>query len=59
MYGGRDIVVSPHQWEDLLAGISSARIERFPHSGHFIMLDEPEAFRTTLKGFLDADIDSP
>lgn len=52
MYGHRDIVVSPQEWKPMLAGIPSARIERFPGSGHFIMLDEPERFRRILHEFL-------
>lgn len=55
MYGQRDIVVSPQQWKPLLAGVPHARIERFLHAGHFIMLDEPAAFMETLRDFLDAD----
>jgi pimeloyl-ACP methyl ester carboxylesterase len=53
MYGDRDIVVSPRQWKPMLAGIPHARIERFPDSGHFIMLDEPKKFMQTLHSFLD------
>jgi 4,5:9,10-diseco-3-hydroxy-5,9,17-trioxoandrosta-1(10),2-diene-4-oate hydrolase len=53
MYGDKDLIVSPHQWKDLLAGVPHARIERFPKAGHFIMLDEPENFRNVLKDFLD------
>ena len=52
MYGNRDIVVSPKQWQVLLAGVPHARIERFTEAGHFIMLDEPERFADTLKNFL-------
>jgi pimeloyl-ACP methyl ester carboxylesterase len=53
MYGDRDIVVSPHQWKPMLAGIPYARIERFHKAGHFIMLDEPPRFMETLHHFLD------
>jgi pimeloyl-ACP methyl ester carboxylesterase len=53
MYGARDIVVSPHQWKPLQAGVPHARIVRYPNSGHFIMLDEPQVFMDTLRKFLD------
>jgi pimeloyl-ACP methyl ester carboxylesterase len=53
MYGDRDIIVHPKQWQPLLAGAPHARIERFKKAGHFIMLDEPESFQATLKDFLD------
>lgn len=52
MYGQRDIVVSPNQWQALQTGLPQARIERFQQAGHFIMLDEPGRFRKTLHHFL-------
>jgi len=54
MYGNRDIVVDPRQWQPLRTGVAGARIERFPDSGHFIMLDEPGKFLTILMDFLDS-----
>lgn len=59
MYGNKDIVVSPHEWKPLLAGVPSARIERFPQAGHFIMLDEPQKFMQTLHSFLDEPASPP
>jgi pimeloyl-ACP methyl ester carboxylesterase len=56
MYGARDIVVHPKQWKPLQEGIPHARVEYFPDSGHFIMLDEPQKFITKLKEFLDASV---
>ncbi|MCS7010211.1 MAG: alpha/beta hydrolase [Anaerolineales bacterium] len=53
MYGDRDNIVHPLQWQPLLAGIPHTRVERFPKAGHFIMLDEPPRFMQTLKDFLD------
>lgn len=53
MYGERDVVVHPRQWQPLLEGVPHARIERFPSAGHFIMLDEPQSFMNTLQNFLD------
>jgi pimeloyl-ACP methyl ester carboxylesterase len=53
MYGDRDKVVNPKQWQPMLNGISHAHIERFPMAGHFPMLEEPQAFAEKLKTFLD------
>jgi pimeloyl-ACP methyl ester carboxylesterase len=53
MYGDKDVIVHPKQWQPLQAGVPNARIERFNKAGHFIMLDEPETFQTVLKDFLD------
>lgn len=56
MYGDKDIVVHPNQWQPLQAGVANACIERFPTSGHFIMLDDPQRFKQVLHGFLDAPV---
>lgn len=53
MYGATDRVVDPVQWRALQEGAPHARIEHFPDSGHFIMLDEPSVFVRKLKDFLD------
>jgi len=53
MYGDRDNIVDPRQWQPMQAGIPHVSIERFPRAGHFIMLDEPEPFSEKLKAFLD------
>jgi pimeloyl-ACP methyl ester carboxylesterase len=55
MYGDRDVIVHPMQWQPMVAGIPAAQIKRFPQAGHFIMLDEPDAFMQTLKEFLDRE----
>ena len=52
MYGDKDIVVDPRQWQPMQSGITHARIERFETAGHFIMLDEPQVFSDTLVHFL-------
>ncbi len=54
MYGDKDNVVHPQQWMPLAQALPGARIERFHRSGHFIMLDEPELFVSTLHNFLSA-----
>jgi pimeloyl-ACP methyl ester carboxylesterase len=58
MFGDRDNIVSPRQWQALQAGLPSSRIERFQKAGHFIMLDEPQPFREKLKDFLDCPVES-
>jgi pimeloyl-ACP methyl ester carboxylesterase len=59
MYGDKDIVVHPRQWQPMLAGIRHARIERYHQAGHFIMLDEPSNFMETVKDFLDQEDPCP
>ena len=55
MYGDRDKVVHPRQWQPMQKGIPQAHIERFPRAGHFPMLEEPQLFSEKLKLFLDQD----
>ena len=52
MYGDRDIIVHPKQWQPMQKGITHAVIERFPLAGHFPMLEEPHQFSEKLKAFL-------
>lgn len=58
MYGDRDNIVHPRQWKPLQCGVPQTRVERFQKAGHFIMLDEPQAFQQTLKEFLDKPADA-
>jgi pimeloyl-ACP methyl ester carboxylesterase len=53
MFGDKDIIVSPTQWQPMLEGIPHSRIERFQTAGHFIMLDDAIPFKNKLKDFLD------
>lgn len=55
MYGAKDVIVHPLQWQPLQKGIPLAHIEHFPNSGHFPMLEEPAEFSQKLKNFLDKD----
>jgi pimeloyl-ACP methyl ester carboxylesterase len=55
MFGDKDIIVDPTQWQPMLDGIPHTRIERFSQAGHFIMLDETASFMSKLKNFLDED----
>jgi pimeloyl-ACP methyl ester carboxylesterase len=58
MFGDKDIIVDPRQWQPMQEGIPHARIERYPKAGHFIMLDDPEPFMHHLKDFLDEETPS-
>jgi pimeloyl-ACP methyl ester carboxylesterase len=55
MYGERDNIVNPHQWEPLLAGVPNAKIIRWQRAQHFVMLDTPQDFMDNLKTFLDQE----
>ncbi|HQX02149.1 MAG TPA: alpha/beta hydrolase, partial [Anaerolineales bacterium] len=55
MFGDKDVIVDPMQWQPMQQGIPHAVIERFPMAGHFPMLEEPTAFTQKLKAFLDQD----
>jgi len=57
MFGDRDNIVDPRQWQPLQQGLPDARIERFKKAGHFIMMDEPQVFMQKLKEFLDTTYD--
>jgi pimeloyl-ACP methyl ester carboxylesterase len=56
VYGAKDIVVNPNQWQPMQVGIPQARILRYSDAGHFPMLDVPQRFMKDLKDFLDAEI---
>jgi pimeloyl-ACP methyl ester carboxylesterase len=53
MYGDKDRVVDPLQWQPLEHGTPRARIARFPTAGHFMMLENPGEFSQILRNFLD------
>lgn len=53
IYGTRDVIVHPRQYEPLRAGVQHARIEILPGSGHFPMLDEPDKYLAVIRSFLD------
>ncbi|MCI0555195.1 MAG: alpha/beta hydrolase [Anaerolineae bacterium] len=55
IYGDRDIIVHPKQWQPMQKGIGHAQIERLPLAGHFPMLEEPQRFAERLKTFLDKE----
>jgi pimeloyl-ACP methyl ester carboxylesterase len=55
MFGDRDNIVNPRQWQPLLAGVPHAQIVRWERAQHFIMLDTPQDFMEKLKSFLDQE----
>jgi pimeloyl-ACP methyl ester carboxylesterase len=55
MYGDRDNIVNPRQWQPLLQGVKHAQIVRWERAQHFIMLDTPQEFKDKLKTFLDQE----
>jgi len=59
MYGDKDIIVHPRQWQPLLKGVPHAQIERFSKAGHFIMMDEPKPCMEKLRSFLEAPVAAP
>jgi pimeloyl-ACP methyl ester carboxylesterase len=59
MFGDKDVIVDPMEWQPMQKGIPHAVIERFPMAGHFPMLEEPTLFSQKLKAFLDQDFPAP
>ena len=55
MFGDRDNIVNPRQWQPLLAGVPHAQIVRWERAQHFIMMDTPQDFMEKLKTFLDQE----
>ena len=53
MYGDKDVIVDPDQWQPMESGIEECYIKRYEDAGHFIMLDKPQDFISTLHYFLD------
>jgi len=59
MYGDRDNIVDPKQWQPLLKGVPHAQIARWEKARHFVMLDTPQDFMEQLKSFLDDEQPAP
>jgi len=55
MYGDRDNIVHPRQWQPLVQGLPTAKIVRWERAQHFVMLDTPQEFMENLKLFLDEE----
>jgi pimeloyl-ACP methyl ester carboxylesterase len=52
VYGRSDNIVSPSQGRVLAESLPGARVQMMNHSRHFVMMDEPDLFHETVKGFL-------
>lgn len=55
MYGDRDNIVHPRQWQPLVQGVPTAKVVRWEKAQHFPMLDTSEDFMEKLKNFLDEE----
>lgn len=53
IYGDRDNIVHPRQWQPLKEGVPHAKIIHWEKAQHFVMLDKPQDFMESLKTFLD------
>jgi pimeloyl-ACP methyl ester carboxylesterase len=59
IYGERDNIVHPRQWQPLLEGVPHAKVIRWEKAQHFVMLDKPQDFMESLKSFLDEESTAP
>jgi pimeloyl-ACP methyl ester carboxylesterase len=55
IYGDRDNIVHPRQWQPLVEGVPHAKIIHWEKAQHFVMLDKPQEFMESLKSFLDEE----
>ena len=55
IYGGRDNIVHPNQWQPLLQGVPHTKVVFWERAQHFVMLDMSKEFTFTLKTFLDEE----
>ena len=58
IYGLGDNVVEPSQADIIVKSVPISRIKMMPGSGHFPMLDEPQAFNENLAEFLAIEFNS-
>ena len=56
IFGAKDNIVSPKQKDILENEAPYPSIAYYQKAGHFPMLDEPESFMQTIKGFLDEEV---
>jgi pimeloyl-ACP methyl ester carboxylesterase len=55
MYGDKDNIVHPKQWQPLQQGAPHAKIVRWSNAAHFAMLDVPGDFTEKLRDFLSQE----
>lgn len=53
MYGRKDIIVNPNQAKVLQQHVPHSQIDWYKDAGHFIMLDSPDRFHTSVIEFLN------
>ncbi len=53
MYGKKDIIVHPQQSKVLVEHVPQAHIDWYENAGHFIMLDQPDRFHSSVINFLN------
>jgi pimeloyl-ACP methyl ester carboxylesterase len=53
LYGRRDVIVHPRQYEPLRQGVPHAQVAVWPDAGHFPMLDQPARYLDLVRSFLD------
>jgi pimeloyl-ACP methyl ester carboxylesterase len=59
IYGDRDNIVHPRQWQPLQEGVPHAKVIHWEKAQHFVMLDKPQEFMESLKSFLDEETAAP
>jgi len=50
--GDDDFMCGPACADAIVAELPEARLVTIPESGHFVYIDQPEAFRAAMTGFL-------
>lgn len=55
IYGGRDNIVHPMQWQPLLQGAPQTKVVYWERAQHFVMLDMAKEFTETVRIFLDEE----
>jgi pimeloyl-ACP methyl ester carboxylesterase len=55
MFGDKDNIVNPRQWQPLQKGVPHAKIIRWSNAAHFPMLDVPGDFTQKLRDFLSEE----
>jgi pimeloyl-[acyl-carrier protein] methyl ester esterase len=55
VYGDRDNIVHPKQWQPLSQGVPHTRVVRYERAQHFVMMDVGQDFMEKLKSFLDEE----
>jgi len=54
--GMEDTITSPDEMKSLASGVSTSRFVEIPHAGHLAPLENPVAFNTAVKSFLESTV---